>query len=143
MTVAQHLLQVILGGTSGKRLWPISQEAYPKQFLALTGSSTQLQDMTLGLYWGAGGICGAPHAIFICNTAYRFVAASQLVAVGIWKARMLLESAGRNTALVLTQSVLRAYHGADDLIMLAIPAGHVMKDLPRFMLRSCGHVLCR
>ena len=38
------LLQpVILSGGSGTRLWPLSREAYPKQFLPLQGDDTMLQ----------------------------------------------------------------------------------------------------
>ena len=34
---------VILSGGSGTRLWPLSREAYPKQFLPLAGELTMLQ----------------------------------------------------------------------------------------------------
>ena len=34
---------VILSGGEGKRLWPLSSPARPKQFLALTGDETLLQ----------------------------------------------------------------------------------------------------
>ncbi|MFP4496120.1 MAG: sugar phosphate nucleotidyltransferase, partial [Halochromatium sp.] len=42
-----HLQPVILSGGSGTRLWPLSREAYPKQFLPLTGGHTLLQDTVL------------------------------------------------------------------------------------------------
>lgn len=35
---------VILSGGSGTRLWPLSREAYPKQFLPLAGELTMLQE---------------------------------------------------------------------------------------------------
>src|SRR3546814_13987263 len=38
------LLPVLLSGGSGTRLWPLSREAYPKQFLPLAGEDTMLQD---------------------------------------------------------------------------------------------------
>ena len=37
------MIPVILSGGSGTRLWPLSREAYPKQFLALAGEDTMLQ----------------------------------------------------------------------------------------------------
>ena len=37
------LQPVLLSGGSGSRLWPLSREAYPKQFLALVGEDTMLQ----------------------------------------------------------------------------------------------------
>lgn len=43
------LLPVILCGGSGTRLWPLSRETYPKQFLALTGVHTLLQQTVLRL----------------------------------------------------------------------------------------------
>src|SRR3546814_1777064 len=39
-----RLLPVLLSGGSGTRLWPLSREAYPKQFLPLAGEDTMLQD---------------------------------------------------------------------------------------------------
>ena len=38
------LVPVILCGGSGTRLWPLSRETYPKQFLALAGEHTKLHD---------------------------------------------------------------------------------------------------
>jgi hypothetical protein len=37
-------LPVIMAGGSGTRLWPLSRQLYPKQFLALTGERTMLQE---------------------------------------------------------------------------------------------------
>ena len=37
------LQPVLLSGGSGTRLWPLSREAYPKQFLPLAGDDTMLQ----------------------------------------------------------------------------------------------------
>ena len=44
VAAAGSLIQpIILSGGSGTRLWPLSREAYPKQFLALTGDHSLLQ----------------------------------------------------------------------------------------------------
>jgi mannose-1-phosphate guanylyltransferase/mannose-6-phosphate isomerase len=37
------MIPVILSGGSGTRLWPLSREAYPKQFLSLVGEDSMLQ----------------------------------------------------------------------------------------------------
>jgi mannose-1-phosphate guanylyltransferase / mannose-6-phosphate isomerase len=126
------LQPVILCGGSGTRLWPLSREAYPKQFLTLTGSRTMLQDTAQRLQGCALEVGIAPDPILVCNTEHRFVAASQLLAVGIRKARVLLEPVGRNTAPALTLAALQTLVEGQDSVMLAMPADHVVQDLPAF-----------
>ena len=43
------IVPVILSGGSGTRLWPLSRELYPKQFLPLIGERSMLQE-TLFLF---------------------------------------------------------------------------------------------
>ncbi len=38
------LLPVIMAGGTGSRLWPMSRELYPKQFLRLYGQHSMLQE---------------------------------------------------------------------------------------------------
>ena len=38
---------VIMSGGSGSRLWPLSRESYPKQFLALAGEHSLFQQAAL------------------------------------------------------------------------------------------------
>ena len=52
------LYPVILAGGSGTRLWPLSREHFPKQFLPLMGERTMFQE-TLSRLDGPGG-CGSP-----------------------------------------------------------------------------------
>ncbi len=132
MIPTQPLLPVFLCGGSGTRLWPLSREAYPKQFLALTGSQTLLQDTALRLQGWAPEIGTAPDPILVCNTEHRFVAASQLLAIGVRKARVLLEPVGRNTAPALTLAALQAGAEGYDPVMLVMPADHVVQDVPAF-----------
>jgi len=67
-----ELLPVILAGGSGTRLWPMSRELYPKQFLKLYGDSTMLQH-TLKRLEGLGG----EPPLIVCNEEHRFLAAEQ------------------------------------------------------------------
>ena len=44
---SHHLLPVILCGGSGTRLWPLSRETYPKQFVDLGEGRTLFKDTLL------------------------------------------------------------------------------------------------
>lgn len=120
---SHHLLPVILCGGSGTRLWPLSRETYPKQFLALGGNGvSMLQDTALRLNGLTSAITKAPPLV-VCNTEHRFLAAQQLQDAGLQGAQLVLEPVGRNTAPALTLAALAASPRA---IMLAMPADHVM-----------------
>ena len=125
--MSNPLVPVILCGGSGTRLWPLSRETYPKQFLALVGEHTMLQDTALRLH-GLRGVALDDSPIVVCNAEHRFLAAGQLAGVGIANARILLEPAGRNTAPALTLAALQAREGGADPILLAMPADHVITD---------------
>lgn len=122
------LVPVILCGGSGTRLWPLSRETYPKQFLALAGQHTMLQDTALRLQGLPDGVALDASPIVVCNAEHRFLAAGQLAGVGIAQARILLEPAGRNTAPALTLAALQACEDGADPILLAMPADHVITD---------------
>ena len=128
---SSSLLPVVLCGGSGTRLWPLSRETYPKQFLALTGARTMLQETALRLQ-GLSQIPVAKTPILISNVEHRFLVASQLMEAGIRGARIVLEPVGRNTAPALTLAALQAQADGGDPVLLAMPADHVMTNLPAF-----------
>jgi len=134
MSSRAPLLPVVLCGGAGTRLWPLSREAYPKQFLALAGARPMLQDTVLRLTDAFPDI-GMPAApLLICNSEHRFLAAEQLREAGIAGAQILLEPSARNTAPALTIAALHAVgkDGAGDPVLLAMPADHVIRDLQAF-----------
>src|SRR5690606_38684729 len=87
------LLPVIMAGGSGSRLWPLSRDLMPKQFLNLNGKSTMLQATVRRLK----GLDTLPPLV-ICNEEYRFIAAEQLRPINQLNNNIILEPAGRNTA---------------------------------------------
>ena len=123
-----RLYPVILSGGSGTRLWPLSRENYPKQLLCLTGEQSLLQQTARRL----GNLENVAPPVFVCNEAHRFLVAEQMRELGRAPADIILEPAGRNTAPALTLAALalRAQHG--DVLMLVMPADHVIQDTGKF-----------
>lgn len=122
------LIPVILCGGSGTRLWPLSRETYPKQFLRLLGKQSLLQQTVQRL----NGIeeLGAP--LLVCNESSRFVAAEQLREIGINDAQILLEPMRRNTAPAIASAALHALSQNEDPLLLVLPSDHVIKDHDAF-----------
>ena len=75
----KRIVPVVLAGGTGTRLWPISRTARPKQFLALTGEHSLLQETLLRL--SRDPRYDAP--IIVTNELYRFLVAEQAQEVGV------------------------------------------------------------
>ncbi|HVI58308.1 MAG TPA: mannose-1-phosphate guanylyltransferase/mannose-6-phosphate isomerase [Luteimonas sp.] len=123
-----RLQPVLLSGGSGTRLWPLSREAYPKQFLALAGERTMLQDT----WQRVAELAGDAAPIVVANEEHRFLAGEQLRQVGVEHAAIVLEPAGRNTAPAIAAAALQAMAGGDDPLLLVLPSDHVVRDPQSF-----------
>ncbi len=126
MAVAK-LQPVLLSGGSGTRLWPLSREAYPKQFLALAGEDTMLQATWLRV---APIADAAP--IVVAGEDHRFLVAEQLRLAGAPTPAIVLESAARNTAPAIAAAALQAIADGDDPLLLVLPSDHVVRDPEAF-----------
>ena len=122
------LFPVILSGGVGSRLWPVSREHHPKQFLPLVDEDSMLQS-TLGRLEGLPGLAGA---VVVCNQGHRFLVAEQLRASGQPVEAILLEPAGRNTAPAAALAALYCLERDPDAELLLLPADHVIKDEAAF-----------
>ena len=118
---------VLLSGGSGTRLWPLSREAYPKQFLALAGDDSMLQATWLRVAELADA---AP--IVVAGEDHRFLVAEQLRQVGAPTPAILLEPVGRNTAPAIAAAALQALRDGDDPLLLVLPSDHVVRDADAF-----------
>jgi mannose-1-phosphate guanylyltransferase/mannose-6-phosphate isomerase len=119
---------VILSGGSGSRLWPMSRQLLPKQFLPLVSEHTLLQDTLLRLH----GIDGARAPLVISNSEHRFLVAEQLREIGASAEAQILEPVGRNTAPAVAVAALYLVGREPDARMLVLPADHLIKDVPAF-----------
>ncbi len=123
------IVPVILSGGSGTRLWPLSREAYPKQFLALNGGGRSLLAETARRLEGLAGLA-AP--LLVCNEEHRFIVAEQLRAEGVVPAAVILEPLGRNTAPAVAVAALAAQAGGEDPLLLVLPSDHAIADAEAF-----------
>ncbi|MCO7472187.1 mannose-1-phosphate guanylyltransferase/mannose-6-phosphate isomerase [Stenotrophomonas maltophilia] len=122
-----NIQPVILSGGSGTRLWPLSREAYPKQFLPLAGELTMLQAT-----WQRVAPIASRGPLVVANEEHRFVAAEQLQQVGAEPAAIILEPVGRNTAPAIAVAALEATRDGADALLLVLPSDHVITDEAAF-----------
>ena len=122
------VIPVIMSGGSGSRLWPLSRQLNPKQFLPLADASLSMLQSTLKRLDGLGS--AIPQ--LICNEQHRFLAAEQLRMMGLEKANILLEPVGRNTAPAIALAALAALGESEDPILLVLAADHLIKDIAAF-----------
>lgn len=122
------LLPVIMAGGSGTRLWPLSRELHPKQFLTLCGEETLLQQ-TISRLQGLD----VAALIVITNEEHRFLMAEQLRQLAIKDAQILLEPVGRNTAPAIALAALKTKTSGEDPILLVLPADHFIANTAAFV----------
>ena len=120
------VLPFILCGGAGTRLWPLSREAFPKQFHRLTGPQSLFQQTCSRL---SGGIFG--RLSVLSNNQHRFLIQEQLQEIGLTAADIVLEPAGRNTAPAACIAALMAGTDPDALVLLA-PSDHAIGDNEAF-----------
>lgn len=122
------LFPVIMAGGSGSRLWPLSRQLNPKQFLPLVDTEHSMLQATIQRLDGLD----VARPCLICNEQHRFLAAEQLRQLDIEQARVLLEPIGRNTAPAIALAALQALQEADDPVLLVLAADHLIQDVPAF-----------
>ncbi|UVA79264.1 mannose-1-phosphate guanylyltransferase/mannose-6-phosphate isomerase [Pandoraea commovens] len=120
---------VILCGGSGTRLWPLSRASYPKQYLALAGSDTLLQQTVKRV----GALDGVAAPLIISNNEQRFLVAEQLRAIDTTPGAIVLEPVARNTAPAVAAAALVALRQDADATLLVLPSDHAIANEAKFL----------
>tara|TARA_B100000579_G_scaffold409678_1_gene398926 strand:+ start:530 stop:1981 length:1452 start_codon:yes stop_codon:yes gene_type:complete len=124
------IIPVILSGGSGTRLWPLSRESYPKQFLAL--DSRTKKTLLQKTYERLVGLNGLENPILICNEDHRFIVAEQFREINTNPQAIILEPIGRNTAPAIAVAALQAISTGKDPLLLILAADHLIENIIEF-----------
>ncbi len=137
MSAPIKIVPVILCGGSGTRLWPLSREGFPKQFLALSGTKSLFQQAFMRLQALASNSIQIDKNLIVTNEEQRFLALDQLLdlkALSLTKSpiQFLIEPQGKNTAPALTLAALNALENNQDPILVISPADQTIQDQEEF-----------
>ncbi len=124
------ILPVIMAGGTGSRLWPLSREQHPKQFLKLHGDTTMLQETVSRL-----ATLDTLDPVIICNDDHRFLVAEQLREIGKLANNIILEPEARNTAPAIALAAFTALKKKpdNDPLLLVLAADHVIQHETSFV----------
>jgi mannose-1-phosphate guanylyltransferase/mannose-6-phosphate isomerase len=114
-------------GGAGTRLWPVSRESMPKQFVPLVGPGSTFQQVL-------ARICDPDlfaRPIVITNADFRFVVAEQLRECGI-EADIVLEPVRRDSGPAVAVSAVLAAERDRDALVLVLAADHVVRKPEEF-----------
>ena len=117
----------ILCGGAGTRLWPLSREAFPKQFHRIASPETLFQQACRRL---SGDLFGSLSVL--SNQMHRFLIADQLQEIGIEAANIVLEPVMRNTAPAACIAALIAARDDPESLVLLAPSDHMVTDASLF-----------
>ncbi len=125
---ADLIVPLVMCGGAGTRLWPVSREASPKQFIRLMGARSTFQDTVLRL--SDASVFDRP--IVVTNIAYRFMVLEQLKEIGV-EADIVLEPVRRDSAPAIAAGALLARKRHTDALVLAAAADHVITNAGAFL----------
>ena len=125
------IVPLILCGGSGSRLWPLSRESYPKQFLSIKkGEEFSLLQLTIKRI---SALKNLVKPILVCNEEHRFIVAEQMRELNIDDFIIMLEPFGRNTAPAITLAALKSLELDEDPTLLVLSSDHEINNIEKFL----------
>jgi len=117
---------IILAGGSGSRLWPLSRERYPKQFIKLEGKSTSLFQDT---FERSLLLSSLDDIYVVTNAHYKFLVIGEIEELGYPydEAKILVEPEAKNTLPAIYAGVHEVVKGGHDTIVV-FPSDHIIED---------------
>ncbi len=122
-----RLIPVVMCGGAGTRLWPVSRESMPKQFVPLIDERSTFQQV-LGRI---ADVALFDRPIIITNSDFRFIVAEQLRECDI-EADIVLEPMRRDSAMAVAVAAALAHERDPEASVLVLAADHVVRDVEAF-----------
>ncbi|ESR22627.1 mannose-1-phosphate guanylyltransferase/mannose-6-phosphate isomerase [Lutibaculum baratangense] len=121
MDHSSPIVPVIMAGGAGTRLWPLSRDTMPKQFIALLDEGQSTFQATLRRVAARG----FDRPIVVTNHDFRFICAEQMQGIGI-EGDIVLEPERRDSAAAVAVGALLAHRRNPDSVCAVLASDHVV-----------------
>jgi mannose-1-phosphate guanylyltransferase / mannose-6-phosphate isomerase len=129
------LIPVIMCGGAGTRLWPVSRESMPKQFVTLVDDRSTFQQVLARV--GNDPLFDRP--IVITNSDFRFIVAEQMREASV-EGDIVLEPMRRDSAMAVAVAAVLAAKRNPAATVLVLAADHVVRDQSAFV-KACREAI--
>ncbi len=121
---------LILSGGSGTRLWPLSRENFPKQFMRIFSEHSLFQETVKR----ALKITGAHDVYVITGERYEWIIRNELEEIEARGVNVITEPAGRNTAPAIALGIKKLIEDgvSEEEHVIVLPSDHLIKDTGSF-----------
>src|SRR5665811_613704 len=118
-----NIKSIILAGGSGTRLWPLSREQYPKQFLKL-GKTSLFQDTVLRCL----KLSDISEIFVVTNEAQKFFVSGQMKELGldVPVENILIEPQGKNTLPAICFGMHEIKKRFGKCLAAVFPSDHIL-----------------
>tara|TARA_B100000886_G_scaffold307078_1_gene239859 strand:+ start:7133 stop:8578 length:1446 start_codon:yes stop_codon:yes gene_type:complete len=130
---SKAIIPVILCGGSGTRLWPLSRESFPKQFLSINNNAGENKSLLQKTQLRISKLADLKDPILVCNEMHRFIVAEQMREINLNNFTILLEPFGKNTAPAIALAALKAKKIEKESILLVLSSDHEIINQDKFL----------
>ncbi len=118
---------ILMAGGVGSRFWPVSTQAFPKQFHDMLGTGDTLLQKT---FYRLAHLIPKENIFILTNELYNDLVFEQLP--DVTQRQVVLEPAMRNTAPCILYAALKIQKENPDAVMIVAPSDHWIEDETAF-----------